>query len=162
MTLRPLLAAMLILAGCQSVPPEERAQACAQTDWERFGQNDGRLGVATADRVSDFEDCADLGQPADISAYQVGRMAGLETYCTAENGYQVGYDGRRYGDVCPAELEPDFLQGYQRGRKERPLTVSPGFGIGVGSGGVRTRVGVGIGFFGPHWGPRYPYNYWRW
>ena len=135
-----------LAAGCSTLSKEERTAACASTDWQRYGANDGRLGVPTADRVNDFEDCSDLGHPADLLAYQTGRSSGLQDYCTAENGYQVGYEGRRYRKVCPADLEPDFLQGYERGRQERPnYVISPGIGIGIGSGGVRTRVGIGIG-----------------
>ena len=135
-----------LAAGCSSLSVEERAAACAATDWQRYGIVDGRFGVPTSDRASKFEDCAELGHAANLSAYQTGRAQGLQDYCTAENGYQVGYDGRGYREVCPADLEPDFLQGYERGRKERAAyVVSPGIGIGIGSGGVRTRVGIGIG-----------------
>jgi hypothetical protein len=138
-----------LAAGCSTLSVEERAAACAATDWERFGENDGRLGVATEDRADEFLDCKELGQPVNLAAYQAGRAEGLAVYCTAENGYQVGYDGRRYEKVCPPATEPDFLQGYERGRKDRPsYAIYPGIGIGIGSGGVRTRIGVGIGLFG--------------
>ena len=135
------------LAGaCSTVTPEERASACAATDWSRYGQNDGRLGVPTSDRADEFLACQELGHAVDFPAYQAGRTEGLKTYCTLENGYRVGYDRRDYDDVCPPELERDFLQGYNRGRKDSPHTgVSPGIGIGIGTGGVRTRVDVGIG-----------------
>lgn len=133
-------------AGCSTVSIEERAAACAETDWQRFGENDGRLGVPTSDRADEFQDCTDAGQPANLAAYQAGRTEGLSSYCTAETGYQVGYEGRRYENVCPPATEPDFLQGFERGRKDRPAFVlRPGLGIGIGSGGVRTGVGIGVG-----------------
>lgn len=133
-------------AACSTLSPEQRAAACAQTDWQRFGENDGKLGIPTSDRAAEFEDCAELGQIADLTAYQTGRSRGLETYCTAENGYRVGYEGRAYDNVCPPATETDFVQGFERGRDERPaIAISPGIGIGVGTGGVRTRVGVGVG-----------------
>lgn len=141
----PLLIGAL-LAGCATMTPEERAQACQATDWQRFGENDGRLGVPTSERADDFQDCADAGAPADLVAYQAGRRAGLVEYCTAENGYRVGYEGRRYRKVCPTDSEQDFLQGLAQGRKERPVTVRPSFGIGIGSGGG-VGVGIGIGLF---------------
>ncbi|MFK7941366.1 MAG: DUF2799 domain-containing protein [Paracoccaceae bacterium] len=141
------------VAACATVTPEQRAATCAQTDWQRYGENDGRLGVPTSDRASDFEDCSGAGQPVDLTAYQTGRAKGLQTYCTAENGYQVGYEGRSYDKVCPKSSEQDFLQGYERGREERPaVAIVPGVGIGIGSGGVRTRIGVGIGLFSGHYG----------
>ncbi len=135
------------LAGCTTVPVEERAAQCAQTDWTKFGVNDGTLGVPTSDRADKFEDCAEVGQPADLVAYQAGRTQGLETYCTLENGYKVGLEGRRYDNVCPPALAADFLQGYERGKKERPsYALSPSIGIGIG-GGTRVGVGIGIGLF---------------
>ncbi|MEM1299796.1 MAG: DUF2799 domain-containing protein [Pseudomonadota bacterium] len=141
------------VAACSNLSPEQRAATCAQTDWQRYGENDGRLGVATSDRAGDFRSCANVGQPVDLTAYQTGRARGLESYCTAENGYRVGYEGRSYDRVCPSATEPDFLQGYERGRQDRPaLAISPGIGIGIGSGGVRTRVGIGIGLFSGHFG----------
>lgn len=108
--------------------------------------NDGQLGVATTERAGFFEDCAEVGHPPDLTAYQAGRTEGLKAYCTAASGYRVGYEGRPYEGVCPPTLAADFEQGYVQGRRDRPsVGVYPGFGIGIGSGGVRTRVGVGIG-----------------
>jgi hypothetical protein len=148
-----------LLSACATLQPEKVAEECAATDWERFGVNDGKLGVTTESRASRFDDCATVGQPVNLAAYQTGRSEGLLSYCTTENGYEVGYDGRRYQNVCPPTLEPDFLQGYERGRKERPaVAFYPRIGIGIGSGGrVRTGIGIGIGigsFFGcDHHGP---------
>ena len=71
---------------------------------------------------------------AEIAAYQAGRAEGLRSYCTLENGYEAGYAGRRYRDVCPPELEIAFLQGYQQGRKERPRDYYPYYGLGFGYG----------------------------
>ena len=109
----------MLMSACATLQPEKVAETCAATDWQRYGVNDGKLGVTTASRASEFDDCATVGEPVDLAAYQTGRSEGLLTYCTAENGYQVGYDGRRYQNVCLPTLEPDFLQGYDRGRKDR-------------------------------------------
>jgi hypothetical protein len=150
----PVLALGLVAlaGGCASMSVEERTSLCANSDWYRFGVNDGRLGVAGSERADTIADCAELGHPVDIAAYQSGRAEGLKEYCTVENGYRIGYSGRRYRDVCPPDLEPDFLQGYAEGRDDRPgYGVYPGIGIGIGSGGgVRTGIGVGIGVGGYH------------
>jgi len=109
-----------LAAACTTVPPEQRAAACQAIDWRDYGYNDGVLGVRITDRAKLFADCTKLGHPADVDAYRAGRREGLAKYCTLENGYEVGYSGRRYRNVCPPELEPAFLQGYQQGRRERP------------------------------------------
>ncbi len=121
------------LAACTTLTAEQRTAACQATDWASYGDNDGRLGVATAEREKKFADCAELGYPADVAAYQAGRAEGLSTYCTVKSGYEVGYAGRRYRKVCPPELELGFLQGYAQGVAERPVVeVYPSFGFGYG------------------------------
>lgn len=147
----------LLLAGCATISPEERANACRSTDWLRFGLNDGKLGVPASERVDLFGECAEVGQPVDTVAYDTGRTQGLTEYCTAENGFRVGYEGRGYDGVCPPELEQDFLQGHERGRRERPgYAIYPRIGIGIGTGGVRGGVGIGVGSW--YWGGR---RHWR-
>lgn len=146
----PAILLPAILAGCVSQTPEQRASACRNTDWQRFGVNDGKLGVPVSNRAILFDDCARVGQPADQEAYRAGRAEGLAQYCTVENGYRVGYEGRRYHRVCPPEIEPDFLQGFGRGRNEMPrYAVYPRFGIGIGVGR----------YWGRHPGPHTP-PYW--
>jgi hypothetical protein len=139
-----LLLAVLGAAACTTLTPDERSAACRATDWHSYGLNDGLLGVPVATRTEKFADCAALGYPADVAAYQAARAEGLKTYCTVENGYDVGYAGRRYRDVCPPETEQDFLQGYEQGSKERPARdyyYYPYFGFG--------------GYYHPYWSLHY-------
>jgi hypothetical protein len=127
-----LLLATLGAAACTMLTAEQRSAACQATDWASYGRNDGILGVASSERVEKFADCAELGHPADIAAYQAARAEGLATYCSLENGYDVGYAGRRYRNACPPELEIAFLQGYEQGRKEQPASYYPYYGFGFG------------------------------
>ncbi len=147
----------ILLSACATMSVEERTAACAGTDWQKYGVNDGTLGVPSTDRNGKFSECAELGHPADLVAYQTGRSEGLISYCTVENGYTVGYEGRDYDNVCPGATEADFLQGFERGRADRPAyALSPRIGIGIGSGGrTRVGIGIGIGLFSGHYGHRY-------
>lgn len=135
---RSAFAVLLVLAasaaGCSTITPAERAAACRATDWSRYGYNDGLLGVPAEERTELFADCAELGHPANTAAYQAARARGLMEYCTVENGYDVGRSGRRYRNVCPPGSAQDFLQGYQQGRKDRPIEVYPSFQFGLGFG----------------------------
>lgn len=140
------------VAACSHLPPEERAATCASTDWTRYGENDGRLGVANTERADHFADCSGLGHAPDLAGYQAGRAIGLETYCTAQNGYRVGYEDGDYEGVCPPTVEPAFLRGFEQGQRERSFYAFwPRIRIGIDTGGVHTRIGVGqgvgIGFF---------------
>ena len=143
-----LLIATLGVAACTTLTVEERSAACRATDWASYGYNDGILGVPLGERAKKFSDCADIGYPADVATYQAGRTEGLATYCTLENGYEIGYEGRRYRKVCPPELEPGFLQGFDQGRKERPADYYPYYGFGFGFGYYHY----------PYYGPSYLYR----
>lgn len=146
-----------LLSACATLSPEQVAQECAATDWQTYGVGDGKLGLPTNARSERFSECQTVGQPVDLVAYQAGRTEGLLDYCTAERGYQIGYSGRRYQNVCPPTSEPDFLQGFARGRNDRPaVAVYPSFGIGLGSYGGYGGISIGIGSFG--WGPCWWYN----
>lgn len=136
------------VAACSPLSVEDRVATCVQTDWESLGESDGRLGIAASERSDRFEECADIGRPANMAAYDAGRLRGLQSYCTAENGYRVGYEGEDYEYVCPQPLERDFLRGYNQARIERPSWgFWPNIAIGIGTG-----VGIGIRIFSGSFG----------
>ena len=106
-----LYLALVVLGGCATMSAEE----CAMSDWRSVGYEDGSLGY-TADRLGDHRRaCAEHGYAPDFAAYQAGREEGLELYCQASRGFSVGSGGGRYQGVCPAALEPGFLDGYHAG-----------------------------------------------
>jgi len=41
----------------------------------------------------------------------------VQSYCQAGNAYRLGRAGSQYSGVCPAGLEPGFLQAYAHGRE---------------------------------------------
>lgn len=98
--------------GCASLSKEE----CQGADWTGIGYRDGSNGL----RESRFNDhqkaCAEYKVTPDYSAYLDGRARGLEqVYCKARSGYYEGLYGRHYGNVCPQQLEADFLAAYNYG-----------------------------------------------
>ncbi len=46
----------------------------------------------------------------------------LAAYCTAENAFRLGAQGRAYFGVCPKDAESAFLAALARGRALRPPT----------------------------------------
>ena len=44
----------------------------------------------------------------------------LAAYCTADNAYRLGTQGKAYFGVCPKDTEGAFLAGLQRGRELVP------------------------------------------
>lgn len=151
-------------AGCSSESVAERSAACGAVDWRAYGVTDGRLGVPPGERTDYFARCRAVGVTVDETAYALGRAEGLAAYCTAESGYDVGISGRSYRDVCTGPDEVAFLQGLERGRKDRPRAAPQiGVGIGVGTHGTRGGIGIGVplyyggGYYGPGFHGGYPW-----
>jgi hypothetical protein len=42
---------------------------------------------------------------------------GLTEFCRPSNGFNAGKTGRKYNNVCPADIEKDFLPQFNQGRK---------------------------------------------
>ena len=116
-----LMLAVLVLAGCgESEEDRQRrdqrqAAACQATDWWALGFEDGVKGLR-ADQFGQYRrECAPHGITANITLYLEGRDEGLYEYCTPQNGYRLGVDGRRYANVCPPRLEGPFLDAHNEG-----------------------------------------------
>lgn len=108
----PLLVALALLGGGCSVMSESE---CLNADWRAVGEREGRSG-STRERLSRYiEACSQYGVIPDSRQYEAGYARGLTAYCTEDNGYREGREGGRYRRVCPAALEPGFLEGYDMG-----------------------------------------------
>jgi hypothetical protein len=101
------------LSGCAAMSE----QACLVTDWRTIGFEDGVAGRSSASIGNYRQACADYGVTPDLAEYRAGHDEGVEVYCRAGNGFEVGRNGSRYLGVCPANLEPDFLAAYNEGRQ---------------------------------------------
>lgn len=152
--MRPAVSFLLIctLASCTEPYPDVSPSVdCNRTDWRALGYQDGARGAAFDAYNSMAAACEAQGAPANRLAYATGRLEGLRTYCTYEQGYADGYGRRNNSGVCSGELAPAYEKGYREGiADDRAPTINwPSFGIGVGggsSGSVGIGAGVGIGF----------------
>ena len=121
-TYRTLLAGIvgLGLFGCASMNKSE----CLVSDWQMIGYEDGARGYGTERLARHRKACAKHAVAPDLAAYQRGRSQGLQEYCQPTKGFVLGSSGARYGGVCPAELEADFLDAYNSGHHLRQLRAS--------------------------------------
>lgn len=107
------LLGVAVVSGCASMSSEE----CASSDWRAVGYEDGSRGY-TSDRFATHRKaCAKHGITADFATYQQGRSDGLLEFCRPSRGYNLGASGGRYGGVCAADLEPEFLDAYRAGQQ---------------------------------------------
>lgn len=107
-----LLLAVLGLAGCSSISPQE----CQVGDWFAIGKTDGQQGVASTKFRSYQKECAEHGLSSDFKAYEQGHAQGVMLYCTYDAGRELGQSGGAYNKVCAGALETQFRLGYDRGR----------------------------------------------
>jgi len=110
---RSILLLAVVLTGCSSMSKNE----CLSVDWRTVGYEDGVAGYS-ADRIAQHRKaCAKYGVSTDLSAYQQGRLQGLQEYCKPANGYRLGVRGGSYYGVCPANLEPAFVTAFDSGHQ---------------------------------------------
>jgi hypothetical protein len=109
-----ILAAMALwLSGCSGMSE----QACLSTDWRTVGFEDGVAGRSPATIGNYRQSCSEYGITPDLAEYRAGHEEGVETFCRAGNGFEIGRRGGTYQGVCPANLEPEFLAAYNEGRQ---------------------------------------------
>lgn len=101
------------LSGCAGMSE----QACLVTDWRSVGFEDGVAGRSAGSIANYRNACGKHGVSPDLAEYRAGHDDGVEVYCRAGNGFEVGRRGSRYAGVCPVDLEAGFLAAYNDGRQ---------------------------------------------
>ncbi len=116
---RAVLVAALIwgLAGCATMSQDE----CRAANWYEIGKKDASQGYALARLGEHRESCAEFGIAPSVEGYRAGYTHGLSFYCNANRGWTEGLNGQSYRNVCPPEMERDFLLGYRAGQEIHDL-----------------------------------------
>ena len=112
-----LLILILMISGCATLSESE----CIHGDWYSIGQSDGRFGYKASRIEKHRKACQKVNAYVDIDSYMIGRKDGLQYYCTPQNGFDVGLNGNYYNNVCPPQLERDFLEHYSYGQEIHTL-----------------------------------------
>lgn len=61
------------------------------------------------------EDMCDNGK---LKLLKAQHQKGISEYCNRDNGYRAGGSGKKYRNVCPQNLEREFIPEYNRGRRQ--------------------------------------------
>jgi len=85
------------------------------TDWYELGRLDGRQGKHRTALQGLAKACLEHGISADRRAYYAGHDQGLKSYCTEQNGFDLGQQGLPFNTVCPLQLDAGFRAGYDKG-----------------------------------------------
>jgi len=106
-----LLTASVLLTACAGMSE----QACLVSDWTTVGFEDGVAGRPVGSIGRYRQMCGKHGVAPDLASYRAGHADGVETYCRPGNGFEVGRRGSSYQNVCPADMEGEFLTAYDSG-----------------------------------------------
>jgi prefoldin subunit 5 len=101
------------LSACASMSKDE----CLNANWKTIGYEDGSLGRPETTIQAHRKACAKINITPDLTQYQQGHREGVRVYCKKSTGYQLGVNGGAYLNLCPADLEPAFLQAYRLGQE---------------------------------------------
>ena len=110
-----ILPAVLLFAVAACAGSGMDEAECRATDWRAAGFEDGARGRGPENFGRFRKACAGHGVTADFDAYLAGHGEGLARFCRPQNGYRLGSGGYRYNGVCPAHLEPLFLEAHADG-----------------------------------------------
>ncbi|WP_417773971.1 DUF2799 domain-containing protein [Stappia sp.] len=108
-----LIVGLLALAGCETVSKEQ----CVAGDWSELGKADGAQGHLTKRFEDVVKDCGRYGITPDADAYMAGWHQGVRLYCTPQNGFSLGRQGKELSPVCPAQTAALFRQSHDLGRR---------------------------------------------
>lgn len=103
----------MALTSCATLNEEE----CAVADWYVIGLEDGEQGRAESYLGKHRSACAEYAVAPDFSQYQLGRQRGVLQYCTVQQGYRLGRQGKPLNPVCPDTHTVRFETAYASGKK---------------------------------------------
>jgi hypothetical protein len=89
---------------------------CLTADWHLIGFEDGSFGKNETQISQHREECAEHGVTPDLAAYRKGHFEGSKNFCTKNNGFSHGRQGKNYIRNCPEPLEAAFLSGFSDGQ----------------------------------------------
>jgi hypothetical protein len=109
-----VFAALLAILSCASNSPKNE---CPVADWYEIGRQAGVAGQSQDAFKTHQTRCPD----AEKDLFDIGWLSGLAEFCTQGNGLSLGRSGLDYNNICPPELETEFLTKYKLGRQIHQL-----------------------------------------
>ena len=103
---------ILLLSSCANMNESD----CLTADWRLIGFEDGSFGKNQSHISQHRKECAEHGVTPDLAVYRKGHLEGSKNFCTTNNGFSRGRQGKGYGRNCPTQFEAAFLSGFTDGQ----------------------------------------------
>jgi hypothetical protein len=111
---------ILSLSSCATMSEDQ----CKKANWLDIGRTEGSQGLSLSRVAEHNKACSKYGIKADSAEYKKGYQEGVKSYCTPENGYEVGKSGSLTTADCPKDLAAGFKSSWQKGREEYAKEVA--------------------------------------
>ncbi|MDF2867264.1 MAG: hypothetical protein K0S11_734 [Gammaproteobacteria bacterium] len=95
-----------------------------------LGLADGRTGNPYENVLQRSDRCQQANLRLDTREYKRGHLTGLQSFCTHENGMNIGLQGKQPPGVCPAGLKARFISGWNAGAKQFCANSANAFALG--------------------------------
>jgi hypothetical protein len=99
-----ILLVLLVFVSCSTLEKKE----CQDMDWLDKGLQDGSDGESNLDQYQ--KECSKHGVEVSKEKYETGLTEGLRKFCTYDNGYEFGKNGKSHFNDCP--FNSDFKKGH--------------------------------------------------
>lgn len=110
-TLLTLIAAALLLAGCETMSEDQ----CRKADWYQKGLADGREGWSESYVDAHRKACAKAGVTPDDRLWRRGWAEGVASFCVPRVAWRQGLNNRTYHGACRDLNEADWMRWYRLG-----------------------------------------------
>ncbi len=107
-----IVSLLALISGCAVVSENE----CRSGNWYERGVLDGTRGDRQDTLYKIAQECQKYGERVDSESWQRGYNRGLESFCTPENGFQLGRTGNIYKGACTGPTASLFVEQYELGR----------------------------------------------
>lgn len=104
----------IFLISCQTIDITEVSYECDEMDWFEIGRADAAQGQKSDQYQAKSEQCSGF-ESAHRAQYLNGWNTGLDSFCTSQQGFVFGRQGRDYNEICPSNSQRAFLKGYDKG-----------------------------------------------
>ncbi len=108
-----ILFLLIFVTACSTLSKKE----CAGMNWEARGNSDGRNGEPLALLEEYKKDCSRHGHVTDETLYKKGHFMGLTHFCTYDQGFELGWMGKKVFKDCEG-INPEFFTGFEDGHKK--------------------------------------------
>ena len=139
----------LLLVVCPIATHADKwASFCESTDWRALGLADGNNGESLKAMKKYKKRCKKTFTKNEIRQYERGYLFGIQTFCTYDNGYDIGYKKHSNPKSCPFEIAGEFDRGFMEGRakfrSDRALLEDFRRGDGVEAARAGQQVGTAV------------------